>query len=384
MQDRILFVNHSAMLGGGELSLLDIATHYKDSCTVVVFEKGPLLDLLRDRAVVTLQLRSTGTAPKISRSTGLLKALLAVPWVIIGTVRLVRATRGHRIIYANSQKAFVLAAFAGRIVAKPVVWHLRDLLSSGHFSKSLRRLVIWLANHCAVRVLVNSRATAGDFINEGGDSALLRIVYNGIASGDYSSLTFLENREIRLSLGLGDNDQVVGMFSRLAPWKGQDVFLEALAMLPGIHGIVVGAALFGEDGYAEQLVTLADRLGIKARVHFLGFRHDIPRLTQAVDVVIHASVQPEPFGRVIVEGMLAAKPVLASAGGGVDEIIENGIDGFIVPPGDPKAIAAKIRLLLNDPALARTIGLAGREKARTKFSLDAMLTGVSKAIENIV
>ena len=191
-----------------------------------------------------------------------------------------------------------------------------------------------LANRTVVRVIANSRATAAAFVESGGKSKLVRVVYNGIDPAPFELTTPAELEALEKELGLAEAS-IVGVFSRLAPWKGQHVLLDALPHLPAVHALLVGDALFGERTYAESLRVRARSLGVADRVHFLGFRKDVPRLMRLSDVVVHTSTAPEPFGRMIVEGMMADKPVVASRAGGATEIIEDKVNGYLVPPGNP-------------------------------------------------
>jgi glycosyltransferase involved in cell wall biosynthesis len=124
-------------------------------------------------------------------------------------------------------------------------------------------------------------------------------------------------------------------------------------------------------------------LKLEDRVHLLGFRADIPVLMRAVDVVLHTSVAPEPFGRIIVEGMLAGRPVVAARAGGTPEIVRHDSTGFLVPPGDDAMIADAVATLLADPGRRATMGRAGRERARQVFDIDTMLAAVTKQIEAV-
>lgn len=172
---------------------------------------------------------------------------------------------------------------------------------------------------------------------------------------------------------------MAGIFGRLARWKGQHIALEALAKLPDAHLAIVGSALFGDDAdYAAQLRRRATELGIAARIHFMGFRDDIPALMKAMDVVIHASTAAEPFGRVIVEAMLARRPVIATAAGGVLEIVTDGVTGLLVKPNDPAALTATLKRLQRDPGFGNTLGARGYQQAVTRFGLKAY---VAKMIE---
>ena len=175
----------------------------------------------------------------------------------------------------------------------------------------------------------------------------------------------------------------LGSFSRLAPWKGQHVLLEGLPYLPGIHALLVGDAIFGEQAYAKALRQQSKDLGVEGRVHFLGFRQDIPRLMRLSDLVVHTSVAPEPFGRVIVEGMLARSPVVATRAGGAVEIVDDEVSGILVPPGDASALAGAISGLLTDPVRAQALAGAGYEKALEQFSVPAMLEGVAQQLQEV-
>src|SRR5262249_31786566 len=153
-----------------------------------------------------------------------------------------------------------------------------------------------------------------------------------------------------------------------AAWKGQHVALAAVAALPEVQLIVVGDAMFGERAYADDLRRRAKDLGIADRVHFLGFRTDVAYLMRMVDIVLHTSVAAEPFGRVILEGMLAERPVVATDAGGAREIVLNGLTGLLVPPGDPQALRVAMAELLPDAERRRGMGMLGRQRAIADFS----------------
>jgi glycosyltransferase involved in cell wall biosynthesis len=138
------------------------------------------------------------------------------------------------------------------------------------------------------------------------------------------------------------------MVGRIAPWKGQHVFLEAFARAFGGGNevaVVVGDAMFGEAevAYGRGLREMTQTLGIADRVEFAGFRRDVWAELARMDVFVHASVSPEPFGQVIVEAMLAGVPVIASAAGGPAEILTNGVDGLLYPPGDVDALVEALQ-----------------------------------------
>jgi glycosyltransferase involved in cell wall biosynthesis len=158
-----------------------------------------------------------------------------------------------------------------------------------------------------------------------------------------------------------------GVVGRLAPQKGQREFLVAFATAfvdePSSRARVIGAALFGEDAYAESLRTLAVDLGIAHRVDFVGFVGDVATELGHLDALVVPSLVPEGFGLTVVEGMAAGLPVVAPDAGGPAEIIRHDVDGLLVPPGDTVALADALRRLAADPTTRRRLGDAARSRA---------------------
>jgi glycosyltransferase involved in cell wall biosynthesis len=155
-------------------------------------------------------------------------------------------------------------------------------------------------------------------------------------------------------------------------------------LLPEVHAVLVGDALFpGDRPYAESLRQRAQVLQVQDRVHFVGFQENIPLWMRMVDVVAHTSTAPEPFGRVIVEGMLAKRPVVAAAAGGAQEIIQNG-NGTSVPPGDVNSLANILHRLLASPDDAERLARVGHRTARRRFSTARMIRGIRSAVESVL
>lgn len=375
----ILFVDQAGELGGAELSLLDIARSRREASRVLLFSDGPFRIRLDEAGVAVSVLGDHTAKLDVGRNSGIASALKALP-ALVGLVwKVLAEVRCAEVIYANTQKAFVVSAIASIISRKPIVWHLRDILTSDHFSGSMRRIAVGLANLRASLVIANSQATADAFRLCGG-TAPIEVIYNGIDSAPFDAVNAGEARlRVRAEIDV-PSSVLIGCFSRLAEWKGQHVLIEALNGLPNVHAVMVGGALFDETPYEASLHHLVKETKIADRVHFLGFRTDIPTLMKAVDVIVHTPIMPEPFGRVVVEGMLAGKPIVASRAGGILEIIEEGVDGILVPPNDALAVQAAVRALLKTPELSERLALAGRMKALHKFSLEACVSSVERVV----
>jgi glycosyltransferase involved in cell wall biosynthesis len=178
------------------------------------------------------------------------------------------------------------------------------------------------------------------------------------------------------------------LVGRISPWKGQDVFLRAAAIVrrqfPQARFQVIGSALFGEREYEQGLRAMAHSDGLESAVEFLGFRDDVPDLIARLDVLVHASTTGEPFGQVIIEGMAAAKPLVATRGGAVPEIVVDGTTGLLVPMNDAPKMAEAIATLLSDPDRARAMGLAGRERVAQRFTIARTAEGVQKVYDELL
>lgn len=382
MSARVLALDHVGVLGGAELSMLDIVSGLGDDVTVRLFEDGPFREAL-ERRRVEVQVLPMGALTFVKKESVAPspRAILAA-WRMAGVVA--REGASTRVLYANSQKAFIVAALAGRRGGHPVVWHLRDLLGAPHFSALNTRAAVMLANWGATRVITNSQATADAFIAAGGRHRLVAVVHNGVDAAAFDAVPDDTVRALRAQLAPGAG-YVLAAFGRLHAWKGQQVVLDALAQLPDdCHLWVVGAALFGEQAFEASLRAQAQRLGVASRVRFLGFREDIAALMRAADVIVHASTFPEPFGRVVVEGMLARRPVVATAAGGIVEIIADGATGLLVPPGDAGALAHAVVTLRADPVRAAAIAQAGSARARSAFGVESMVRGVRAVLDEVM
>ncbi len=327
----ILFVDQTGALGGAELSLLDLASELSAESHVLLLSDGPFRERLEAKGVQVSVCSSK--LENVRRSAGLFSASLAVRALIEPVREVLRLSRSGDIVYPNTQKAALVSFVAAVLGGRKTVWHLRDIITSPHFSQFNRRLIVFMANRGCNHVIANSQATL-DAFREAGGRTEASVVYNGL-----DSRKFLPGEELcsgwRTRLGLPEA-KTVGIFGRLAEWKGQLQFIEALAQCDRLRGLIVGDALFdGDDAYATKVKKRVCELEIEDRVSFLGFRDDVPEVMAACDAIVHASTDPEPFGRVIVEAMLSKRPVIATRGGGATELVgQNNERGILVESGN--------------------------------------------------
>lgn len=368
----ILFLDQSGKAGGAELCLLDIATYWHDSsgclpsdrCLVGLFEDGSFRQLLEEHSIPVQVLSHQPI--QVRKESGLAAGLQSVGQLLPLMARVVALARAFDAIYANTQKALVVGAIASFLSDRPLVYHLHDILSPEHFSATNRKIAIALANRANL-VIANSQASRDAFVEAGGRSELVQVVYNGFRVEKYCQN--FDTGQLRAELGLAGRF-VVGHFSRLSPWKGQHVLLEALPhCAEEVTVMFVGDALFGEQAYVQSLHQQVERLNLQDRVRFLGFRANVIPLMHLCDVVAHTSTAAEPFGRVIVESMLCGKPTIAAKAGGALELVDHGITGWLVAPKDVASLAQTIEYYRLHPEERTAIAQTAQLQARQRFNL---------------
>ncbi|MCX5982828.1 MAG: glycosyltransferase family 4 protein [Nostocales cyanobacterium LacPavin_0920_SED1_MAG_38_18] len=378
---RVLFLDQSGKPGGAELCLVDIAKPYGENALVGLFADGNFRKLLEENQVPVEVL--TTQAIKVGKQSGLFQALGSLGQIVPLINQVVQRARKYDLIYANTQKALVVGAVASFLACRPLVYHLHDILSLEHFSKTNLRVAVNLINRCAALVIANSQASKMAFLEAGGKSDLVRVVYNGFAAKNYE-VDELEVRNLREHLRL-EGKFVIGHFSRLSPWKGQHILIDALSQCPqDVVVILVGDALFGEQEYVKDLHQKVAGLGLENRVNFLGFRADIPQLMTMCDLITHTSIAAEPFGRVIVEAMLCGKPVIAAEAGGAMELVEDGINGFLVTPGEPQKLAQVIHNCRQESVKTANIANNARISASERFDVRIINQQIQELLKSII
>lgn len=379
---RVVFLDHCARLSGAELALARMLPALQAQgvdAHVILGEHGPLEEKLRQTGATVEVLALDERVGETHRDEvrvgrlGLSRARAA--WQDTMAVRRRLEELQPDLVHTNSLKAALYGGVAGRLARVPVLWHVRDRIADDYLPRPAVRLVRLLAATLPKAVIANSHATR---------STIGRIPRAGVIP---SPVVYDASGPVHLPARVPSGSALrVAMVGRLAPWKGQDVFLEAfaLAFAGGRQlAVIVGSAMFGEEDYAAELESLADRLGIAHQVVFTGFREDVDRLLDQVDCLVHASVIPEPFGQVVVEGMAAGLPVIASATGGPSEVITDGVDGLLCPPGDAAALAALLRRLADDPEERDRLGEGGRIRAGD-FTPEVIAAQVRQVYEDLV
>ena len=377
----ILYADHTAKLGGGEIALLNLVTaldQTKYRPLVVLAEEGPLVEKLRAAGIETTilpldpALRETR---KDTLGTGSLLKLGQMKILLAYSRELARFAKAQRadLIHTNSLKSDIYGGVAGRLARIPVLWHVRDSINADYLPGVVASGFRLLSRLLPQVVVANSQSTLRQLWPK--KSKLGAVVYSGVPievvhDGYVEEDVVAGEAESSASWG---RPPVVALIGRIAEWKGQHVFLRAAAAarrrFPDTRYWIIGAPLFGEYEYERSLHAMTEQLGMTDRIEFLGFRDDVARLMPQIDIVVHASTLGEPFGQVVIEGMAAGKPLVATDGGALPEIVIPGETGYLVAMGSAEEMASALERLLADPAQARAMGQAGRRRVERLFTI---------------
>ena len=389
-------------MGGAESALLDILGSLQDAepdwkLDLIVSEDGPLVAKAKSLGVTTCVLAFKPSLARLgdssaggpsgnwtSRLSLLRQMLFAGNAVRAYLANLRKALRqlAPDVIHTNGFKMHILGALA-KPKDVPLIWHVHDYVQARPF---MARLMKRYQGRCKI-ALANSNSVALDIKAACGSSLTVQTVYNGIDTTVFSPIGDRLDLDSLSGLPPVARDVIkIGMVATLARWKGHEIFLRALALIPPefpIRGYIIGDALYQTDGsqYSiRELEDMARELGISDRVGFSGFVDQPASAMRALDIVVHASTEPEPFGLVIVEGMACGRAVIVSEAGGAVELfqaksqmshqanIATEINALGHAPGDAAQLAERIIQLAGDPHLRKRLGAAGRATAEQRFN----------------
>lgn len=376
---RILFYNHTGQASGAERLLSMILArldHENFEPTMVCPESGALAKMVADLGV-TVETVSTLQARFTWRLDHLARYCKSFYEVMRQLRRKVTVTKPD-LVHANSIRAGLVATAATFRLGTPVVWHLHDLLPRHPLSTCIR---IFASLSKRTRMIAVSDAVATNFL--GRFSLMMKnrisVILNAIDLDKFEP-NETAGQAIRDELELESDELVLGIIGQLIPRKGQLELIEAFAQaeVTGATLLIVGAPYFNFDSdYALSLERAVNARGLANRVRMLGARSDISAIMQALDLLIVNSTA-EPFGLVILEAMACGTPVLAAAVDGIPEVIQQGVNGWLVAPGDERALTVSIAHLCREPKLRALLAAQGKHDVAANFSAVRYLTELER------
>jgi glycosyltransferase involved in cell wall biosynthesis len=381
---RVAYLSPSGQLGGAERCLLDVLAGIREAepdwpLHLVVAADGPLrtrAEALGVRCSILAfprafsRLGESGTGRRnVLGAAGRLAAAGPAAASYLRRLRRTLGTLAPDAVHSNGLKMHVLAGWAAPR-GVPVIWHLHDYVGRRPATKRLLRLGL---GRCAV-IVANSSSVAADAQIVFGAARRILAIHNGVDLSVFTPDGATLDLDRLAGMPAAEPDVVrVGLVATMARWKGHELFFRALSLLDPtmpVRGYVIGGAIYQTDRSqysVEELRQRAQKSGVADRVGFTGFVAEPAAAMRALDIVVHASTAPEPFGLVVAEAMACGRPVVLSSASGVAELLVAGRDALTYPSAGAAELAAHIATLVADRAMRVRLGRQARQVALAGF-----------------
>ncbi|MFH0802986.1 MAG: glycosyltransferase family 4 protein [bacterium] len=349
---KVLILNEVKDWGGGEEVTLNLSSALLKTGVSLIFGGNPGSTLLNKAREAGIPSRAIP-----------MRNELDLPAVL--TLRKIITAEKISVLHCQSMRDHVLACLAARFNPGVRVFRTQHIHHPEGFS-----LTSWAAyRHFTHRILCVSDFIRRDLLSAGLRDKLLKVVYAGIDTRRFEP--FLGDRSFRAERNLNEKTTAVGCFGNLFKSKGQQDLISVVKKLLdkklNLHLFLAGR---GPD--QDRLQTISAELGITEHVTFLGFRDDVPRLIGSMDVMVTPSVWDEPAGLINLEALFMEKPLVATRVGGIPELVEDEVTGFLVPPGDREALAQKIEFCIMNREKTIEMARNGARRVRERHTLEAM------------
>lgn len=369
MKTRILFLHSgSDLYGSGRILLntVSILIHEGYSCDVFLPQPGPLVEEIQKRGVGVRFMDLGILRRKYTTPFGIVGRLCRLLWGVVRISAFVKKN-GVALIYSNTMAVFA-GAIASRVTHTKHLWHVHEMIVAPVW---LARITAW-----SIQRLTDSTVTVSGAVRRHYEGLFtmqpsrVKVIYNGIDINAFG-VDYPDN--VRSQIGFNDNQVVLGMVGRVHYWKGQDYFLriasEIVSRHKNVRFVMAGDVFPGYEQLYDDLEVLKRQLGITQLVVDLGYRTDVPRVMNMIDIFILPSTQPDPLPTVVLEAMAASRVVVATNHGGAPEMVADRETGFLIPWDDAKLAADVIEPLIGNPELRLQMGRKGRERLNQLFSI---------------
>lgn len=369
---KILYVHgNSNIIGGIETFIENCLFHHKKFEPFIIFiNDGRLPQRIKEKGFKNILVLNGGRLRHIHKT---IKCIFSI----------VSYVKRHNIniIIGNGHHAWIYAGLSAKLAGVKGIFYNHGILCESNIK--LPNLIEFVASKIKPSIIFANSVASKESIEKYTPGIKTELLYPCIDINKFNGC--VDVLKIREELKIKD-EKVITMIGRIQEWKGQEYFVKAVPLVlkefRDTYFLIVGNSTFEKDNdYFDRIKRIINDFEVKKNVIITGFREDIPQIVALSDILVHASITPEPFGLVVVEGMAAGKPVIATNLGGPTEIIKDGQDGLLVPPKNENALAkAMIRLLKNDE-LRKRIGKKAKETVTESFSIDKCIMRMEDIIE---
>jgi len=391
---RITHLTASGELGGAERVALECLQAVRSwpgvEASLIALSRGPVVEAAASVGAGAAAVEAPSEVALLGdafASTGatvraMVPALQRFPGFYRRFADAVRASEPD-VIHSHGIKTHVLSGLMARRAA--VVWHIHDYLGMRSMSSKLARV---LGNQCALAIAV-SESVAEDARRVLPTSVPVRAIHNAIDTDRFSPSGPAADLDAFSGLAAPAAGTIrIGLPATFAKWKGHETFLQSIARIKSrtVRAYVIGDALYetrNSQWSRGELVALTRDLGLSDRVGFTGAIHDMPSAYRALDIVVHASTRPEPFGLVIAEAMACGRALVASPEGGAGELFVDGVHARAASGGDPAALAKALEQLIGQPERRAALGIAAREHAARAFGRPRFEQALRTALDRV-
>ena len=375
----ILFIHQSAELYGSDKTLLYLVVNLdknKFFPIVILPNEGPLKNELEKENIKVIIAPVLKLYRKMFTPSNLLKFIRDY-FKGIKTIKAIKKEHNIDFIYSNTL-AVLLGFFYCFFHKTKHIWHVHEIIESPIiFTKFFR----FFLNNSTNTVLIHNSIATSDFWNCKGKN---QVIWNGIAT--FPEIKTEEKSSIRESILNSDSEIIFALVGRISRWKGQmlllDTFHELIKTHQNIKLVYIGSAPPNQEHFLDSLKEKIAEYDLNKNVEIIPFQENINRLWQSIDVAVVPSTEPEPFGMVAIEAMMAKKPVVAANHGGLMEIVVHNETGFLVEPNNKITLKEALEKLINNPELRTNFGEKGFQRAIENFSIENYVQKIEDILEN--
>ena len=386
----IVFVECAAAMGGVQFSTLYLAQNLNPAQwkpVVVCPEEGDLTRACRAAGIEThvlAQPRLRSTSIRLGRHARLPNPFAWI-WnacllgVVARRLKGFLVQRSPDLVMTKGLSSHFTGGLAALQSGIPCVWHVQDLISERSFGV-YRRIFGLAARRLPHHIVVDGAAIAEQLARS--LSSPVSVIHNGVDTELFRP--GLDGTKLREELGIPRDHLVIGHAARVTPWKGQHYLIEAFARIadahPNVTVLIVGAPVFDNDSYQNELHRMTREFGLEDRVKFAGYRHDLPDVLAAMDVFAFTSIEKDTSPLALLSAMSCGLPIVAFDIEGVRELVDGDEQLVRVPVGQTKDLSNSLRKLIGDDQLRATLSRSARQLAEKKFSLKQYVNRIESVL----